>query len=125
MTTPAPIEPVPVHITGVEASVQLGQPAPARRRPVRTRFLAETVDDANPVRPLLPDDAARVRAWLQVTGGDVYLCESQAKAEQLQGSVLPAGNTAPWPAGGQGALWVAQAVAGFACTVSCTADYQE
>ncbi|MGH3283221.1 MAG: hypothetical protein ACRDPD_00795 [Streptosporangiaceae bacterium] len=125
MSTPAGTQPVPVpvHVASVEAGVQLGQPPPAGRA-VRTRFLTETVDDANPVRPLLPADDRRECAWLQATGGDVYLCDNQADAEKLAGSILPASGTAPWPVNGQGALWVAQAATGAVCIVSCTADYR-
>jgi hypothetical protein len=120
------ITPIPVHVTGVSAEVSLGHAAP-RPGPdrVRTRFLTETVNDTNPVRPLLPDDSDRVSAWVQATGGDVVLCASQSDAQHAppQGSTLPMGNTAPWPVRGQGAVWAAQAAAASSCVISVTADY--
>lgn len=123
---PAGPVPVPVHIAGISAEVTLGQaaPAPGRDR-IRTRFLTETVDDANPVRPLLPDDSHRAGAQIQATGGDVVLCASQSDAQQAppQGSTLPSANTAPWPVRGQGAVWAAQATSGDSCVISVTADY--
>ncbi|MGH3121722.1 MAG: hypothetical protein ACRDND_11960 [Streptosporangiaceae bacterium] len=128
MSTPAGTQPVPVpvHLTSIGVGVQLGQPPPAAGA-VRTRFLTETVDDANPVRPLLPADDARECAWLQATGGDVYLCASESDATQATpaGSVLPSANTGPWPARGQGAVWAAQATSGDSCVISVTADYRQ
>lgn len=122
-TGPAPI---PVHVTGVSAEVSLGAGAPAApaRPRLRTEFTSESVDDANPVRPLLPDKTSRVIAWVQATGGDVLLCDTEVNARQGIGSPLPSANTAPWPLGGTQAVWIAQKTAGNTCTVSCTADYE-
>jgi hypothetical protein len=119
------LTPVPVHVTGISAGATLGHAAPLGRDRVRTRFLTETVDDINPVRPLLPDDSDRVCARIQATGGDVVLCASEADAQHAppQGSVLPSANTAPWPVRGQGAVWAAQKTPGTSCVISVTADY--
>lgn len=125
MTTPEQMTPVPVHVTGISAEVSLGQPAGPRRDRIRTRFLNETVTDTNPVRPLLPDDPDRVIAYIETTGGDVYLCGSQSDASQSPpaGSVLPTAFTSAWPIRGQGAVWIAQKTAATTCVVSATADY--
>jgi len=130
MTQPVNDQPVAVHVASIEAGVQLG-PAPASgRRHVRTGFMTETVDDTNPVRPLLPASPDRVSAQVQVTGGDIYLCDSEAKALQAadvagshQGSILPSANTGPWPLHGENAVWIAQVTATKTCVVSVTADY--
>lgn len=126
-TTQEP-KPVSVHVTSIAAGVQLGNVAPHDK--IRTEFKTETVDDANTVRPLLPDSPDRVCAYVQVTGGDVYLCDSESKAKQAVnqsnsevGSILPSANTAPWPVRGQGAIWIAQVTSSKTCVVSVTADY--
>jgi hypothetical protein len=229
-------EPVRVHLASSDVQISQQAPPPGRDRVV-TRFLTETVDNTNPVRPLLPDDPHRVGAWLQATaaaasvnangtqtsaaagtvitsaaapagtytvswsvvltgtlaandeqnmglyvggtlvatainginagtieaqppvtvvvpaggaiiavkainlatvasvyqasfaatpaGAGVVLCASQPDAQQTppQGSVLPSGNTAPWPVRGQGAVWAAQNTPGTSCVISVTADY--
>lgn len=123
------VPPVRVHVASVSAEVALGT-SPVARRARRTAFGTETVDDTNPVRPLLPDNPDRVCAYVQVTGGDVYLCDFEAKAIQAHdtinselGTLLPHGNTAPWPLGGTQAVWIAQVTAASTCVVSFTADY--
>ncbi len=62
-------EPVRVHLAS--SDLEIGAQAAPRPRPDRivTRFLTETVDDTNPVRPLLPDDSDRAGAWIQASGG--------------------------------------------------------
>lgn len=130
MTTPAfgyqaEYPPARVHIVADDTR------APARpRKALRTRFGTETVDDSNPVRPLLPDAPERECAYVQATGGDVYLCDSESKALQAAdhanselGTLLPHGNTAPWPLRGGQAVWIAQVTAASSCIVSYTADY--
>jgi hypothetical protein len=90
------------------------------------------VDNSNTVRPLLPEDGERVCAYVQATTGDVYLCDSEAKANQAAGAAnselgtfLPHANTAPWPIRGSQAVWIAQATSGGgSCVVSFTADYE-
>lgn len=124
------IPPVRVHVASVDEGVAISGPQRARGRIV-TAFGTETVDDSNPVRPLLPESPERVCAYVQATGGDVYLCDSEAKANQAHdtassdlGTLLPHGNTAPWPVGGQQAVWIAQVTAASSCIVSFTADYE-
>jgi len=114
---------VSVHVASVAPGVALGR-APAGDR-LRTRYLTETVDNANPVRPLLGDDPGRACAWIQATGGDVVLCASESDSGQVPpaGSVLPSANTGPWPLRGQGAVWAAQKTAAATCVISVTADY--
>lgn len=128
---PSEIPPVQVHVASVAAGVALGG-AHAARRARRTAFGTETVNDTNTVRPLLPDNPDRVCAYVQVTGGDVYLCDSESKAIQAAdtassdlGTLLPHTNTAPWPISGQQAVWVAQVTAASSCVVSFTADYHQ
>lgn len=118
------LTPIPVHLAGISAEVSISQAVKHDR--VRTRFLGETVDDTNPVRPLLPDDPDRLCAWIQASGGDVVLCASQADAQQSPpaGAVLSAANTGPWPVRGEGALWAAQKTAASTCVISVTADYK-
>lgn len=135
--TPTPrygdIQPVPVHVTGVDVGVSMGTPAPepAPARAVATRFGTETVDDTNPVRPILPADPDRVCAYVQATGGDVFLAASEGNAKQAQdspnsaeGTFLSHTNTAPWPIRGTEAVWAAQVTATNTCVVSFTADYK-
>jgi len=125
MTEPAGYD-VRVHIASSDVPLHpAAAPATQPARRVQTRLLNETVDDTNPVRPLLPDDGDRICAWVQVTGGDVYLCVSQSDASQATpaGSILPSANTGPWPVRGQGALWAAQVTAGKTCVISVSADY--
>jgi hypothetical protein len=129
MTTPD-VEAVKVHIQS--SSVPLASPPRDR---IRTEFLTETVDDNNTVRPLLPDAPDRVCAYIQASGGDVYLCDSKGKAVQAAdttnselGALLKAitgtsVGSGPWPIHGQGAVWIAQAVAASTCVVSVTAEY--
>lgn len=124
------IKPVPIHVASVAAEVALSGPQRARRART-TEFGTETVNDTNPVRPLLPQNPDRVCAYVQVTGGDVYLCDSESKAIQAAdttssdlGALLSHTNTAPWPITGQGPVWVAQVTAAASCVVSFTADYQ-
>lgn len=119
-------EPVRVHMVADSTKA----PGQARGKVV-TRFGTETVDNANPVRPLLPDDPGRVCAWVQATGGNVYLCDSESKAIQAAGQVnsgvgtfLPAANTAPWELLGSQAVWIAQVSTGTTCVVGYTADYE-
>jgi hypothetical protein len=135
-TNPCPpagdVQPIPVHVTGIEPAAAAALPAPRRRRKVIvTRFGTETVDDTNPVRPILPEDPGRVCAWLQASGGDVYLADTQAKASAAadtassgEATLLPKANTAPWPVHGQQPVWAAQAAAAAACVISFTADYE-
>ena len=119
------LTPIPVHVASIAVQASIGGEAP--RRGLRTRFITETVDDTNPVRPLLPADPALRCAHVQVSGGDVFLCGSRGDAERPtpDGAVLPSGNTAPWPLRGQGGLWAAQKTAGTTCVVSVTADYAD
>lgn len=124
------VPPVNVHVASIAEGVALRTAHTGRKARV-TQFGTETVDDNNPVRPLLPDSPERVCAYVQATGGDVYLCDSEAKANQAHdtansdlGTLLPHGNTAPWPITGQGPVWVAQVTAAASCVVSFTADYQ-
>jgi hypothetical protein len=123
VTTPSPPRPVSVHVASAAPGVSLGRARAGDR--YRTRYLTETVDNSNPVRPLLGDDPERARAWVQATGGDVVLCASESDAGQTppNGSVLPSANTAPWPLRGQGAVWAAQKTAASTCVISVTADY--
>lgn len=117
--------PLPVHIAGVSAGVALGHAPALEHRRVRTRFANETVNDTNPVRPLLPEDPDRIIAYVETTGGDVYLCgsEQDAKRATPTGSVLPTAFTAAWPIHGQGAVWIVQKTGATTCVVSVTADY--
>lgn len=133
MTTPAAypkpapdLSPVPVHITGAEPGTIGGAPARPHKL-TRTDFGSETVDDTNKVRPLLPESSRRRSAHVQATGGDVWLCDGEAKAKggTPEGSVLPAANTAPWPIRGHNAVWIVQKTGATTCVVSFTADYQE
>lgn len=126
--------PVPMHLATVspDAASALAGHDPlssgaGNRKRVVTAFGAETVDNVNPVRPLLPDNPDRICAHVQVTGGDVWLCDSESRAIQAMplGAVLPAANTGPWPLRGQQAVWVAQHTADKTCVVSFTADYEE
>ena len=124
------IKPVPIHLASVADGVALAGPRRAASAIV-TRFGTETVDDSNSVRPLLPASDERVCAYVQATGGDVYLCDSEAKATQARdttnselGTFLSHTNTAPWPIGGQQAVWIAQVTAASSCVVSFTADYR-
>lgn len=133
-TDPGPAtayEPVHIHVASMAPEVTLGQALSPRRDQIRTRFGTETVDDTNPVRPLLPDHPDRVCVYVQVTGGDVYLCDSESKASQAAdaaasglGSILPATNTGPWPVRGTQAVWAAQVTPSKTCVVSFTADYR-
>jgi hypothetical protein len=118
--------PIPVEIHGMTAGVaaSLGQQPQRPHKALRTDFGTETVDDTNKSRPLLPAAPERRCAYIQATGGDVILCKDESSAQQLQGSLLPKTNTAPWPFPGQGAVWIAQAQAGDTCKVSFTADYE-
>lgn len=118
--------PVKVHVVADTS----GAP-PRPRKTLVTRFGTETVDDDNPVRPLLPESADRECAYVQATGHSVYLCDSESKALQAAdtanshlGTLLPQANTAPWPVRGTQPVWVAQVTAGFTCIVSFTADYE-
>lgn len=127
---PESYEPVHVHVASVAAGAQLGGAAgPAKAK--ATRFGTETVDNTNPVRPLLPEHDGRICAWIQATGGDVYMCDSESKAIQAdgatnsnEGTFLPHTNTAPWPVYGDQSVWIAQATAGTTCVVSFTAEYE-
>jgi hypothetical protein len=83
-------EPVQVHV--VADSTRSQPAAPARR--IVTRYGTETVDNTNPVRPLLPESAERIVAHIQATGGDIYLCESENKASQALLNV-----SVPYPKG--------------------------
>lgn len=126
MTHPeAGYAPVQVHVVADST-----RPSARPRKALRTRFGTETVDDSNPVRPLLPDASDRECAYVQAIGGDVYLCDSEAKAKQAAdqaaselGTLLPHANTAPWPLHGSQAVWIAQVAAASSCIVSYTADY--
>lgn len=125
-------EPVHVHIASADVPLVTPAAAPAPRRRIRTRFLTETVDATNPVRPLLPESDDRVIAQLQVTGGDIYLCDSEHAAIQAvgtaaseQGAILPSANAGPWPISGGAAIWAAQvSTATSASVISVTADYR-
>lgn len=116
-------EPVRIHV--VSSDVPMGGAASGQRKRIVTSFGSETVDATNTVRALLPDAPDRVCAYVQVTGGDVYLCDSESKAKQAipLGAVLPKANTAPWPLRGQQGVWIANAGT-VTCTVSFTADYE-
>lgn len=125
---PEPYQPLRVHLESAEPGVL---PGAAPHKKIMTRFVTETVDNQNTVRPLLPDTPGRVLAIVQVSGGDVHLCDTQGHAQAAAGGQgtselgtrIPAG-TAPWPLLGEGAVWIAQVTAGTTCTVACTADYK-
>lgn len=119
-------ESVRVHLTGTDVPMGAGH-QPGRHKKIITKFGSETVDNTNPVRPLLPDHAGRMIAWLDTSGGDVVLCDSEAKANQATpaGSTLPGAYTAPWPVRGQQAIWAVQKTANTTCVVNYTADYEE
>lgn len=125
MTTEHEVEPVRMHLASAEPGV-LDVAAAKPHKPLRTAFGSETVDDTNSVRALLPASPERRIAHVQVTGGDVWLCDSErnAKASTPIGSVLPSANTAPWPVRGTNAVWIAQKTATNTCVVSFTADYE-
>lgn len=128
----ADYESVRVHLTGTDVELGGGH-QPGGRKKIVTRFGTETVDNTNLVRPLLPDAPARVCAWVQATGADVYLCDTESKAIQAAGAVnsglgtlLPHGNAAPWPLRGQQAVWIAQvSTSTSSSVVSFTADIEE
>lgn len=125
MTTPDPeYPPVAMHLASAAPGVTVcGQRA---RKALRTDFGSETVDDTNRVRPLLPAAPGRRIAHVQATGGDVWLCDSEAKAKAAtpEGSVLPSANTGPWPVHGTNAVWIVQKTATNTCVVSFTAEYE-
>ena len=114
-------EPIPVHLTSSDVPLI----SPPKHDVVRTEFNRATCDDTNKIQPILPDSPQRHCAYIQVTGGDVYLCDSEAKAKSTtpQGMILPSANTAPWPLYGQNAVWAVQVTGGKTCVVSVTADY--
>lgn len=113
------VDPIKVHLES--SSVSLTKP----RDKVRTEYSTETCQDGNTVQPVLSDNPDRVCAYIQVTGGDVYICNSEAhaKASTPQGMILPSANTAPWPIYGQNAVWAVQVTGGKTCVISVAADY--
>ncbi len=90
----------------------------------RDEFGQETVDNTNPVRPLLFPDPNRVCVSVQARGGDVWLGDSERAVKQARSHpaspgamLLPAG-AAPWPPmRGQQAVWIGQATPDKTCVV--------
>lgn len=92
--TPTPrygdIQPVPVHVTGVDLGVSMAPVVPSPCKKTITRFSTYVLTLANPVQPILSPDEARIRAVVIVhssVGGSAaatsygWLASTQAAAQ--------------------------------------------
>lgn len=114
-------QPVPVHVTSIDAQVQLGQaPAAAPPRPrIGCRPYTVVLTSNNPVLPILDWDDKRVYALVQAGGNDAVISNNKSEAYSAAnqvatlpspiGMVLPYGNTAPTKIPGGEQWWAAAA----------------
>jgi hypothetical protein len=59
-TSPATVQPVPVHVTSIDAALSLD--GTARHRKIVTQFKTYILTSTNPVRNILPEDPTRIQA---------------------------------------------------------------
>lgn len=116
------VQPVPVHITGIEAAVSLTH-TPARKKRIVSRYSTVVLTATNPVAPILPDDPSRVQACL-IVHGDIFgsgglnaaygwLADSESAATNAArnqdggaGAYISATNNSPFsPILGSNAMW--------------------
>lgn len=122
---------VRVHIGS--SDVPLGAPAPARRRrsvTFRTIVLSSDV----PVDQVMQPDPNRVIAYVQAGGADVVLTKSKGDAQANTrdasysapvGTLLPFGNTVPYPLETNDEVWVGSAVYPAQVSVTIVTESQE
>ena len=121
----ADIQPVPVHIIGAAAGLQLGAAAPRRHRKIVTQFKTYILTSTNPVRDILPEDPTRIQAsisvhgavgsgaintaydWLGSTKGEAMA--AAANDTEMDGYITAAANPAAAPIviRGQNPVWAA------------------
>ena len=112
------VQPVPVHVTGIDEGLALAGAAPPRR-PVGTRAYTVVLTATNPVQEILALDGKRAYALVQAGGNDAVINNSYAEisnaANQVAtlpnpvGMVLPYGNTVPTKIPGGQRWWAAAA----------------
>jgi len=110
------IEPVHVHVAS--SDVPLGQ-APAGQRERIVTFYTLTFDSSRTVHQVLRPDPNRVIAYVQAGGANIVLARTKGDAQantadatysQPNGTLLPYGNTVPYPLATTSEVWAASAV---------------
>jgi hypothetical protein len=112
------VEPVPVHVTGIDEGLALAGAAPPPRR-AGCRPYTVVLTAAVPVDTILDLDAKRAYALVQAGGNDVVISNNRTEAYNAAnqvaglpnpiGMVLPSGNTAPTKIPGGDRWWAAAA----------------
>ena len=117
--TTGDVQPVPVHVTGIDEGLALGAAQPPRRRRVGCRAYTVVLTAASPVQEILGLDPKRAYALVQAGGNQAVINNNYAEIGNAAniaaglpapvGMLLPNGNTAPTKIPGGDRWWAAAA----------------